>query len=91
MVGTLQLVGNETTLASPFPDLNISPGQAFGYSKINEDREIVLNYYFNNGFPNATFEASAKPSPEQSASSWTLPTPSTKATRSLWTRCSPPA
>ena len=63
MVGTLDLAGNETKLANPFPELNISPGQAFGYSKINEDREIVLNYYFNNGFPNATFEVSAKPSP----------------------------
>ncbi len=63
MVGALQIVGNETKLAVPFPDLNISPGQGFGYSKINEDREIVLNYYFNNGFPNATFDASAKPSP----------------------------
>ena len=63
MVGTLELAGNETKMASPFPELNISPGQAFGYSKINEDREIVLNYYFNNGFPNATFEVSAKPSP----------------------------
>jgi outer membrane protein insertion porin family len=63
MVGTLQIAGNETALASPFPDLNISPGQAFSYSKINEDREIILNYYFNNGFPNATFEVSAKPSP----------------------------
>jgi outer membrane protein insertion porin family len=62
MVGTLQLAGNETKMASPFPDLNISPGQAFGYSKVNEDREIVLNYYFNNGFPNATFEVAAKPS-----------------------------
>ena len=41
MVGTLEIAGNETKLASPFPDLNISPGQAFGYSKINEDREIV--------------------------------------------------
>ncbi len=66
-----RLVGNETALTSPFPDLNISPGQAFGYSKINEDREIVLNYYFNNGFPNATFEASAKPSPGRSQCSWT--------------------
>ena len=25
--------------------------QGFSYSKINEDREIILNYYFNNGFP----------------------------------------
>jgi outer membrane protein insertion porin family len=64
MVGTLQIVGNETALNNPFPDLNISPGQGFGYSKINEDREIVLNYYFNNGFPDATFEASAKRSPD---------------------------
>jgi outer membrane protein assembly factor BamA len=62
-VGTLQIVGNETSLTSPIPDLNISPGQGFSYSKINEDREIILNYYFNNGFPNATFEASAKRSP----------------------------
>ena len=59
-VGTLQIVGNETALTSPLPALNISPGQGFSYSKINEDREIILNYYFNNGFPNATFEASAK-------------------------------
>ena len=63
MVGALQIVGNETVLDSPFPALNISPGQAFGYSKIGEDREIVLNYYFNHGFPNATFEATALPSP----------------------------
>jgi outer membrane protein assembly complex protein YaeT len=64
MVGTLQIVGNETALSSPFPELNISPGQGFGYSKINEDREIILNYYFNNGFPDATFDASAKRSPD---------------------------
>ncbi len=64
LVGTFQIAGKEKGVASPFPALNISAGQAFGYSKINEDREIVLNYYFNNGFPNATFEASAKPSPD---------------------------
>ncbi len=62
MVGSIKIAGNEPPLNTPFPDLNLSPGQPFGYSKINEDREIVLNYYFNNGFPNATFEASAKPS-----------------------------
>ena len=64
MVGNLQIVGNEVALNSSFPELNISPGQAFGYSKINEDREIILNYYFNNGFPDATFDASAKRSPD---------------------------
>ena len=64
MVGSLQIVGNQTPVTAPFPDLNIASGQGFGYSKINEDREIVLNYYFNNGFPNAAFDASAKPSPD---------------------------
>jgi outer membrane protein insertion porin family len=64
LVGTFQIAGKEKGVASPFPALNISAGQAFGYSKINEDREIILNYYFNNGFPNATFEASAKRSPD---------------------------
>jgi outer membrane protein insertion porin family len=63
MVGALQIVGNETVPDSPFPALNISPGQGFGYSKIGEDREIVLNYYFNHGFPNAAFEATARQSP----------------------------
>jgi outer membrane protein assembly complex protein YaeT len=63
MVGSLQIVGQETTLDNPFPDLNLAPGQPFSYSKIGDDREIVLNYYFNNGFPNATFDASAKRSP----------------------------
>jgi outer membrane protein insertion porin family len=63
MVGALDIEGRETALPAPFPDLNISVGQGFGYTKINEDREIVLNYYFNNGFPNATFEAAAKKSP----------------------------
>ena len=62
LVGKLQMVGNDKKLSNPFPELNISPGQGFAYSKINEDREIVLNYYFNNGFPDATFDASAKPS-----------------------------
>ena len=36
VVGNLQTVGNEIALNNPFPDLNIAPGQAFGYSKINE-------------------------------------------------------
>ena len=64
MVGALQILGNESHLDTPFPALNIAPGQAFGYSKIGEDREILLNYYFNNGFPSATFEASAKRAPD---------------------------
>jgi outer membrane protein insertion porin family len=62
LVGSLEITGNSTTIADdPFPILNTSPGQPFSDSLIAEDRDRLLNYYFNNGFPNATFEATAKP------------------------------
>jgi outer membrane protein assembly complex protein YaeT len=64
LVGTLQIVGNQTTLNDPFPSINISEGQSFSEERVAEDREIILNYYFNHGFPNATFEASAQPAAE---------------------------
>ncbi len=63
LVGALNIVGNNTHLDDPLPELNTSVGQAFAQTKISEDREIILNYYFNRGFPNATFEASAQPMP----------------------------
>jgi outer membrane protein insertion porin family len=65
IVGALHLLGNEAKLAEPFPVLNTDVGQPFSDSKIADDREIILNYYFNQGFPNATFEASANPFPGQ--------------------------
>jgi outer membrane protein insertion porin family len=63
LVGALQILGNNTHLEDPLPELNTAVGQAFAQTKIGEDREIVLNYYYNRGFPNATFEASAEPIP----------------------------
>ena len=61
LVGALEIVGNNAHPDQPLPELNTAVGQAFAQTKIGEDREIVLNYYFNRGFPNATFEASAEP------------------------------
>jgi outer membrane protein insertion porin family len=61
LVGALHIVGRNTKLPEPFPVLNTEQGQAFADSKIAEDREIILNYYFNQGFPNASFEATANP------------------------------
>jgi outer membrane protein insertion porin family len=61
IVGALHIVGNNAKLQEPFPILNTAVGQAFADSTIADDREIILNYYFNQGFPNATFEASANP------------------------------
>lgn len=61
-VGSLQITGNTTQIVDdPFPILNTSPGQPFSNLLIAEDRDHLLSYYFNNGFPNATFEATATP------------------------------
>ncbi len=60
-VGSLQIAGNNSKLSAPFPLLNIEPNQPFSESRIADDRDIILSYYFNHGFPDATFEASAKP------------------------------
>jgi outer membrane protein insertion porin family len=62
-VGAFQIVGS-TQLADPaFQNLYTGPGQPFSDSRIAEDRDIILNYYFDNGFPSANFEAEATPSP----------------------------
>ncbi len=62
LIGTFQITGTVTRISDdPFPVLNTNPGQPFSDSLIAEDRDQLLNYYFNNGFPNATFEATAKP------------------------------
>ena len=61
-VESLHLVGNQTfTTSQLVPFLNTSEGQPFSEANIAQDRDTILNYYFNRGFPNATFEASAKP------------------------------
>ena len=64
LVGNFQIIGNNTRIEdATFPDLRTQPGQPFSDSIIAEDRDSLLNYYFNNGFPNASFEATAKPAP----------------------------
>ena len=65
LVGALHIEGNKQVPEDQFPPLNTSPGQPFSESNIASDRDILLNYYFNNGFPDATFEAAAKPSPDK--------------------------
>jgi len=65
IVGALHIVGNQTISQDQYPTLNTALGQPFSESNISNDRDILLNFYFNHGFPNATFEAAAKPSSEE--------------------------
>lgn len=66
LVGAFHIEGNKA-----FPEaqlrahINTSEGEPFSEFNIAQDRDNLLNYYFNHGFPRASFEASAKPIPNE--------------------------
>ena len=61
-IASLNILGNIAIPADTLVSrLSSTEGQPFSELYISQDRDNVLNYYFNNGFPNATFEAAAKP------------------------------
>jgi len=41
--------------------LTSTPGQPFAIASVATDRDTVLNWYLNNGYPDATFDADVKP------------------------------
>jgi len=64
LVGKFEILGNSIESFDSFPALNTQSGQPFSDSNVAQDRDILLNYYFNRGFPNASFQAAATPSAE---------------------------
>jgi outer membrane protein assembly complex protein YaeT len=66
LVGAFHIIGNKTfstvQLAS---EINTTIGQPFSEFRVAQDRDNLLNYYFNRGFPRATFEATAAPFPNE--------------------------
>ena len=65
-IGAFRIVGNTTFPESALArEINSAEGEPFSEYYIAEDRDNILNYYFNRGFPNATFEAAASPVPGQ--------------------------
>jgi len=63
-VGELNIVGNKIVPVSDLPERETQPGQPYSDEDLANDRKQVLNYYFNNGFPNATLEITTKPGKE---------------------------
>jgi outer membrane protein insertion porin family len=63
-VGAFQILGSTQLNDPTFQNLYTGPGQPFSDSRIADDRDIILNYYFDSGFPSATFEAEATPAPD---------------------------
>jgi len=61
LVSALRITGNQTLPESEFPAINEVPGQPYSESNIAADRDIILNYYLNSGFPDASLEAAAHP------------------------------
>jgi len=65
LVGAFRIVGNQKIDTKSFPELSNAPGQPYSDQNLANDRETILNYYFNHGFPNAVLEITTNPSPGQ--------------------------
>jgi outer membrane protein insertion porin family len=65
IVGAFHVVGNQKIDIKAFPELNTTEGQPYSEQNLANDRESILNYYFNHGFENATLEITTSPLPGQ--------------------------
>jgi outer membrane protein insertion porin family len=64
-VGTLEIQGARAVSADEIRSMiNTQAGQPFSEATVGDDREVVMNYYFNHGFPSVQLESSAKYSDE---------------------------
>ena len=61
-VGQVRVVGNQKIKSSDLPELSVQSGQPYSEQDLANDRDRILNYYFNNGFPNASLEIASAPS-----------------------------
>jgi outer membrane protein assembly complex protein YaeT len=64
-VGELHVLGNQKMPTSELPELSTQPGQPYSEQDLANDRERILTYYFDHGFPNATLEITTKASENQ--------------------------
>ncbi len=64
-VGEVHVLGNEKVKTSELPELSTQPGQPYSEQDLASDRERILSYYFDNGFPNAALEITTKPSVQE--------------------------
>ncbi len=64
-VGEVHVIGNQKASRSDLPELSTEPGQPYSEQDLANDRERILSYYFDHGFPNASLELATAPSPSQ--------------------------
>jgi outer membrane protein insertion porin family len=61
-VGEVRIAGIQKVKASDLPELSTQAGQPYSEQDLASDRERILSYYFDNGFPNASLEITTKDS-----------------------------
>lgn len=59
-VGQVQVVGNQKFKTTELPELTTESGQPYSEADLSSDRERILNFYFNRGYPNAALEITTK-------------------------------
>jgi outer membrane protein insertion porin family len=64
-VGEVHVVGNQKVKTSDLPELSTQPGQPYSEQDLANDRERILGYYFDHGFPNASLELATNHSPTE--------------------------
>jgi len=62
IVGELYVMGTQKVAAKELPELSTQPGQPYSEQDLANDRERILSYYFDHGFPNVVLEITTKPS-----------------------------
>jgi outer membrane protein assembly complex protein YaeT len=62
LVGAFQIAGNQKFSTRAFPELTTATGQPFSEQSLANDRDSILNYYFNHGFPHAVLDITTAPS-----------------------------
>jgi len=65
-VGEVHVLGIQKVAANELPELSTQPGQPYSEQDLSNDRERILSYYFDHGFPNASLEITTKPAGDQS-------------------------
>jgi outer membrane protein insertion porin family len=62
LFGEVHIVGNEKFTTADLPEGETQPGQPYSEEDLATDRDRILNFYFNNGFPNASLAITTKAS-----------------------------
>ncbi len=72
-VATVHLVGNEKVKTGELPELSTQPGQPYSEQDLANDRERILSYYFDHGFPNASLDiTTSTPQPNREDVTFTI-------------------